>query len=154
MLFTPTSPPSSNTTILRSQLTTTDMAEALDLVTPLQLSTSPVRSKNDGRQTLSLAEASFIPLSVRNEVKELNALPVAPSSDIVEAAVLMADISGFSRLSETLRNEFGDSKGVGLICSLIPNTAAIEYVLTFYSLIHSIFFIVIFFIVIFFIVIG
>jgi hypothetical protein len=43
---------------------------------------------------------------------------------------------------------------VGLICSFIPNPAAIEYVLTFYSLIHSIFFIVIFFIVIFFIVIG
>ena len=45
-------------------------------------------------------------------------LPVAPSLEIVEAAVLMADISGFSSLSEKLRNEFGDTEGnVGLICS-------------------------------------
>ena len=52
---------------------------------------------------------------------------------------------------------------VGLICSLIPNTAAIEYVLTFLLLYRHllyrhifivIFFIVIFFIFIFFIVIG
>ena len=42
--------------------------------------------------------------------------PIAPLlrrsvSEIVESAVLLADISGFSKLSEKLRNEHGDLKG-------------------------------------------
>ena len=50
------------------------------------------------------------PHTTKNK-KKTGTLPVAPSLEIVEAAVLMADISGFSSLSEKLRNEFGDKEG-------------------------------------------
>ena len=51
-------------------------------------------------------------------------LPVAPSLEIVEAAVLMADISGFSSLSEKLRNEFGDTEGNERFAEKVGNVFA------------------------------
>ena len=66
-------------------------------------------------------------------------LPVAPSLEIVVAAVRMADISGFSSLSEKLRNEFGDTEGnVGLNLFLDPNTAAIDTYYLFILLLCSV----------------
>jgi len=66
--------------------------------------------------------------------------------------------SGTCRPSTTFARKKTFSNLVGLICSLNPNSTAIEHILTFHSLIQSSslsssFFVVIFFIVIFFIVI-
>ncbi len=55
--------------------------------------------------------AGLIPRSVRLEVTQLGALPDAPSKKLVEACVLLADISGFTALGEKLTAEHGDSLG-------------------------------------------
>ena len=56
-------------------------------------------------------KAAFIPRSVRLEVANLGKLPEAPLKKVVEAVVLLADISGFTALGEKLANEHGDSEG-------------------------------------------
>ena len=60
---------------------------------------------------ISTTEAGLIPRSVRLEVTQLGALPDAPSKKLVEACVLLADISGFTALGEKLTAEHGDSLG-------------------------------------------
>ena len=57
---------------------------------------------------LSLLQASFVPLSVRKECMQ-GTLPIAPSANLVEATVLLADISGFTKLGEKLNKEHGDA---------------------------------------------
>ena len=46
-------------------------------------------------------------------------LPDAPSKDLVEACVLLADISGFTALGEKLTTEYGDAKGAEEFASQI-----------------------------------
>ena len=61
---------------------------------------------------LSASEASFITSSVRREIQAAGGdLPDAPTSDLIQAGVLLADISGFTKLGEHLRNELGDVEG-------------------------------------------
>ena len=44
-------------------------------------------------------------------VKKKGKLPDAPSRDLVEGVVVLADISGFTKLGEKLIEENGDAKG-------------------------------------------
>jgi hypothetical protein len=63
----------------------------MDIVTPLQIANNTITPKNNKASTvlaMTAQEASFIPTSVREEARELGKLPVAPSSEIVESAVL------------------------------------------------------------------
>ncbi len=60
---------------------------------------------------LSPKQAGLIPRSVRLEIASSGKLPDAPSKKLVEACVLLADISGFTALGEKLTKEHGDSLG-------------------------------------------
>eukprot|EP00942_MAST-04A_sp_MAST-4A-sp1_P003825 g3825.t1 len=63
--------------------------------------------------------AGLIPRSVRIEIAEKGQLPDAPSKKLVEACVLLADISGFTALGEKLTTEHGDAKGAEEFASQI-----------------------------------
>ena len=56
-------------------------------------------------------QAGFIPRSVRMEINKTNELPNAPCKELVDAVVLLADISGFTALGEKLADELGPSEG-------------------------------------------
>ena len=62
-------------------------------------------------QYLTPQQAAFIPRSVRREITEKGVLPDAPVRNLVEAVVLLADISGFTALGEKLTSEHGDALG-------------------------------------------
>ena len=70
-------------------------------------------------------EASFLPSSVIKEITRTGKLPVAPSSEIIEAAVLLADISGFSKLSEKLQLEHGDERGTEMFVKVVGDAFAV-----------------------------
>ena len=60
---------------------------------------------------MSMKNAGLIPRSVRLEITKKKRLPDAPSKELVEACLLLADISGFTALGEKLTKEYGDAKG-------------------------------------------
>ena len=60
---------------------------------------------------ISPKHAGLIPRSVRLEITQKGKLPDAPSKDLVEACLLLADISGFTALGEKLTKEHGDARG-------------------------------------------
>lgn len=60
---------------------------------------------------LTVREAAFITCSVRLEIQKAGKLPDAPCDDLVEAGILLADISGFTALGEKLREKHGDAQG-------------------------------------------
>ena len=70
-------------------------------------------SKNNSMEGkfISPKKAGLIPRSVRLEIAKAGKLPDAPSKELMEACVLLADISGFTALGEKLTNEHGDSLG-------------------------------------------
>ncbi len=66
----------------------------------------------NGEQTyLTPQQAAFIPRSVRKEITSTGILPDAPVRRLVDAVILLADISGFTALGEKLTSEHGDSLG-------------------------------------------
>tara|TARA_A100001015_G_C14799682_1_gene636400 strand:- start:279 stop:830 length:552 start_codon:yes stop_codon:yes gene_type:complete len=66
----------------------------------------------NGEQTyLTPQQAAFIPRSVRLDISNTGKLADAPLRTLVEAVVLLADISGFTALGEKLTAEYGDSLG-------------------------------------------
>ena len=60
---------------------------------------------------ISPKHAGLIPRSVRLEITQKGKLLDAPSKDLVEACLLLADISGFTALGEKLTKEHGDARG-------------------------------------------
>ena len=60
---------------------------------------------------ISPKHAGLIPRSVRLEITQKGKLPDAPCKDLVEACLLLADISGFTALGEKLAADHGDAKG-------------------------------------------
>ena len=61
-------------------------------------------NNNNTIQTfISPQRAGLIPRSVRLEITAEKQLPDAPSKQLVEACLLLADISGFTALGEKLR---------------------------------------------------
>ena len=60
---------------------------------------------------ISPKNAGLIPRSVRLEITQKGKLLDAPSKDLVEACLLLADISGFTALGEKLTKEHGDARG-------------------------------------------
>ena len=68
-------------------------------------------SESGEQQYLTVQQAGFIPRSVRIELTERGVLPDAPTKALVQACVLLADISGFTALGEKLTTEHGDSRG-------------------------------------------
>ena len=83
-------------------------------------------SESGEQQYLTVQQAGFIPRSVRMEITEKGVLPDAPTKTLVQACILLADISGFTALGEKLTAEHGD---------VLTLTARNEYVLT--ALDHS-----------------
>ena len=81
-------------------------------VLPLELKIDQEEKKQTAVRSdlgkLSTLEASFIPLSVRKECFN-GEMPPAPTASLVEATVLLADISGFTKLGEKLKEEHGDA---------------------------------------------
>ena len=65
----------------------------------------------DVQNYLTPQQAAFIPRSVRVEISKTGTLPDAPLKSLIEAVVLLADISGFTALGEKLAAEHGDSLG-------------------------------------------
>ena len=70
---------------------------------------------------LSASEASFIPSSVRREIEQSGELPDAPSSDLIQGVVLLADISGFTKLGEKLKGAHGEEQGAELFAAQVSN---------------------------------
>ena len=68
-------------------------------------------NNNSATAFISPKDAGLIPRSVRLEITSAGKLPDAPSKKLVEACVLLADISGFTALGEKLNAEYGDAKG-------------------------------------------
>ena len=68
-------------------------------------------NNNPATTFISSKDAGLIPRSVRLEITSAGKLPDAPSKKLVEACVLLADISGFTALGEKLNAEHGDAKG-------------------------------------------
>ena len=68
-------------------------------------------NNNSATAFISPKDAGLIPRSVRLEIASSGKLPDAPSKKLVEACVLLADISGFTALGEKLNAEHGDAKG-------------------------------------------
>ena len=69
-------------------------------------------NNNNENMTFLLAkDAGLIPRSVRLEIAAKGALQDAPSKQLVEQALLLSDISGFTALGEKLTAEHGDAKG-------------------------------------------
>ena len=84
------------------------MAEKYNVGLPL----GTEETNNDAiNKFISPKHAGLIPRSVRLEVAANGKLPDAPSKDLVEASLLLADISGFTALGEKLTKEHGDSLG-------------------------------------------
>ena len=70
-------------------------------------------------------QAGFIPRSVRMEVNENNELPNAPCKELVDAVVLLADISGFTALGEKLADELGPSEGTEEFASQVSSAISV-----------------------------
>lgn len=66
---------------------------------------------NEAQAFISPKKAGLIPRSVRLEIEAKGQLPDAPSKKLVEACLLLADISGFTALGEKLTKEHGDAQG-------------------------------------------
>ena len=79
--------------------------------TKLKIPGAETKEAESEYEFLSPQLAAYISSSVRQEIMDANDLPDAPLVDIVEAAVLLADISGFTKLGESLNSQHGDAKG-------------------------------------------
>ncbi len=78
----------------------------------LELPGNENKAVANGEQTyLTPQQAAFIPRTVRKDIAKTGALLDAPTKKLVEAVVLLADISGFTALGEKLTAEHGDSLG-------------------------------------------
>ncbi len=87
------------------------MAEKYAVELPLPGNETKDNNNNATTQFISPKQAGLIPRSVRLEITKLGKLPDAPSKQLVEACVLLADISGFTALGEKLTKEHGDARG-------------------------------------------
>ena len=56
-------------------------------------------------------EITQTPEEVISEIEATGELPDAPSAELIQAVVLLADISGFTKLGEKLTAEHGDERG-------------------------------------------
>ena len=89
----------------------------------------PLNTNNDNKDNgpppeteyLTSVEAAFITNAVRNTISETLQLPEAPSSKLVEASILLADISGFTKLGERLIAEHGEAKGAEEFATQVSN---------------------------------
>ena len=80
----------------------------------LALPGNEVKKNNDDIENMTFLpakDAGLIPRSVRLEIAEKGSLQDAPSKKLVEQALLLSDISGFTALGEKLTAEHGDAKG-------------------------------------------
>ena len=59
------------------------------------------------------------------EVNENNELPNAPCKELVDAVVLLADISGFTALGEKLADELGPSEGTEEFASQVSSAISV-----------------------------
>ena len=85
----------------------------------LDLPGKEIKTNDVSSKFINPKRAGLIPRSVRIEIAEKGQLPDAPSKKLVEACVLLADISGFTALGEKLTTEHGDAKGAEEFASQI-----------------------------------
>jgi class 3 adenylate cyclase len=89
------------------------MAEkyAVELALPGNEANNNNNNNNENMTFLLAKDAGLIPRSVRLEIAAKGTLQDAPSKQLVEQALLLSDISGFTALGEKLTAEHGDAKG-------------------------------------------
>ena len=121
---TTTQQQSSNPNLTKRPSLKKEAATAAPPSTTVPPNASPRRRRGGAATTigptfLSLEESSFIPISVRKEIQLTSNLPNAPSSIMIEGALLLVDICGFTRLGEVLIREHGQITGSEMFAAQI-----------------------------------
>ena len=87
------------------------MAEKYKVQLDLPDSENKKMVPNGEQRFLTPQQAAFIPRTVRKDISNTGKLQEAPLKHLIEAVVLLADISGFTALGEKLSAEHGDALG-------------------------------------------